>query len=118
MMKTIKLIGKTRAADIPQEWAIHNAPRPLYGTKTWEGDFIHGIFYAAIDPADEFAPGWLKENDRNDAYELVYLSREQAIPLAYQYYQDNFPKVVPNIDLDDPDIVDMMLRGWLRSENQ
>ena len=30
------------------DWAVWNAPRPLYGDECWEGDFRHGIFYAAV----------------------------------------------------------------------
>lgn len=116
-MKTVKVIGN-RPAHVPQDWPIHNAPRPLYGQKLWQGDFFHGIFYAAIDPADEYSPGFVKENDRNDAYELVYLAREQAIQQAFEYYQKNFPKIVDKIDLDDKDHQRMIITGWLRVENK
>ena len=48
----------TRPADIPADWTFYNAPRPLYGHKRWQGDFRHGIFFAAVmpegDPTDEF----------------------------------------------------------------
>ena len=40
----------TRPADIPADWTIYNAPRPLYGHKRWQGDFRHGIFFAAVAP--------------------------------------------------------------------
>ena len=33
---------------------IMNAPRPLIGKETWQGDFISGIFYALIDTNDQF----------------------------------------------------------------
>lgn len=116
-MKTLIRIG-TRPADIPQDWPIHNAPRPLYGTKTWEGDFIHGRFYAAIDPIEEFGEGWAKRNEDLDAYELVFISWEQAVNEAYQWYCDNLPKVAPKINLDDKEHQRMIITGWLKQVNQ
>lgn len=115
-MKTIIRIGP-RPADIPQEWPIHNAPRPLYGQKTWQGDFVHGIFYAAIDPADEYSAGFVRENERNDAYELVFMSKEQATNEALDYYRLNFPKIFPKIDMSDKDHQRMVIEGWIRNRN-
>jgi hypothetical protein len=38
-------------------WSVVNAPRPLCGRVTWEGEFRHGIYYAA-GPLEEYAKGW------------------------------------------------------------
>jgi hypothetical protein len=35
-------------ADLDPAWLIVNAPRPLLGDRTWQGQFRHGIFYAAM----------------------------------------------------------------------
>jgi len=50
-METKKLfIISEKPKDIPENWLIFNAPRPLLGDKEWQGDFQHGIFYVAVDP--------------------------------------------------------------------
>lgn len=38
-------------------WAVVNAPRPIPGAITWQGEFRHGIFYAAGNRAD-FGERW------------------------------------------------------------
>jgi hypothetical protein len=43
-------------------WFICNAPRPIYGTETWQGNFVSGVFYAAIDPTDTQAAWMLQRN--------------------------------------------------------
>ena len=55
-------------------WTVYNAPRPILGHDTWQGDFRHGVFYAAVapedDPADEFGdtPQFHKRNQDLDGY--------------------------------------------------
>jgi N12 class adenine-specific DNA methylase len=46
---TIIRLLDPRPEDVPSDYLIFNAPRPLLGDKDWTGDFLHGIFYAAID---------------------------------------------------------------------
>ena len=54
--------------DVPANWIVMNAPRPLLGTKTMEGGpFLSGRFYAAIDPADSAAAAFVAENVKLDA---------------------------------------------------
>jgi hypothetical protein len=76
-MKKLYIIAE-RPSHIPKHWIICNAPRPLMGTDTWGGDFRHGIFYAAIDPADEFAEMNLDTNRKLDAWELVFYTEGEA----------------------------------------
>ncbi len=72
-----------------EDWPIYNAPRPLYGTVTWRGDFASGIFYAAIDPEDGFAHDMEDQNQALDAREMEYLTEDEACALARTYYADN-----------------------------
>ena len=76
-MKKLHIIAD-RPPHIPKHWSVCNAPRPIMGTQTWEGDFRHGIFYAAIDPADEFVKMNLETNRKLDAYELVFYTEGEA----------------------------------------
>ena len=52
MQVTIFKTFDERPADISAGWIIMNAPRPLAGDKCWDGEFRHGIFYAAINPVE------------------------------------------------------------------
>ena len=68
-----------RPKAMPAEWRIFNAPRPIYGEETWEGDFLSGIFYAAVRPGHE-REGWMvEENRRLDAAELVFVPYADAL---------------------------------------
>lgn len=111
--KVLKVI-RNQPTEVPATWEIYNAPRPLYGSysKTWQGDFICGIFYAGIDPADEYADNWRKENASLDAKQLIFVTREQAIAEALEYYK-KFPKVLAEIDLEDSDHQGMLIDGWV-----
>lgn len=76
-MTTIK-IAEAFAPDwvkerIARGWTVWNAPRPLLGTehppKTFAGGSgaifdvpAHGVFFAAVDPADTFAPRFAEAN--------------------------------------------------------
>jgi hypothetical protein len=80
-MRTINkryTVVETRPArlSIPARWKVYNAPRPLLGDVTWQGEFCKGIFYAAVDPDGENAGRWIEVNRRMDADEVVTLSRE------------------------------------------
>lgn len=70
---------KERPADIPAGWTIYNAPRPLYGDTEWLGDFLAGMFYAAVDPNSNEAAWMIRTNETNQAAEVVYITEVQAI---------------------------------------
>jgi len=61
-----------RPENINSGWIIFNAPRPLVGNKTWQGDFISGIFYAAVDPSDAMAHDFISNNEMNGAKIIEY----------------------------------------------
>jgi hypothetical protein len=77
-MKILRIIG-SRPTQAPEGWEVYNAPRPIYGTVSWTGDFRHGSFYVAIDPKDERASFMIKENNLLRAYRLEYVSKEAVI---------------------------------------
>ena len=62
----------------PAGWTIWNAPRPIYGTTAWTGEFLCGMFYTAINPAESFAFEWMQENVRLDAALVVYVPFQEA----------------------------------------
>lgn len=87
-----------RPADVPETWTIYNAARPLYGHRTWQGPFRHGVFYAAVapegDPVDEFgdAPEFRKRNRELDGHVCRWVGRDEVMKygraLAEEYDLD------------------------------
>ena len=90
-MKKLHCIGYR--PDVPEGWLILNAPRPLVGTMTWSGDFLHGVFYSAIDPGDEFAAQSLEACRYLDAWEVIYWQYGDAIERIKQEYPQYADKV-------------------------
>ena len=86
-----------RPTNVPQTWEIHNAPRPLAGQTFWQGDFIHGVFYAAFAPDDQFAEMFTKTNGSLDAYRLTYYTEAQA----REELKKIFPRYADKIALQD-----------------
>ena len=91
-MKTKKLfIICERPKGIPENWLIFNAPRPLLGDEVWDGEFQHGIFYAAIDPDGYIPESWIKKNCELDGWLVEYISEEGAIQKAKDRYYTAYP---------------------------
>lgn len=57
--------------DVPEGCIVLNAPRPLPGHKTMEGDFLHGIFYSFIDPSQPNAMRLLKMAKELDGWIVI-----------------------------------------------
>ena len=115
--KFVKVIG-SRPSHIPADWPIFNAPRPLYGEPTWTGDFIHGIFYSTVDPSDSYGPGFISRNADLDAWQLEWISEEEAIEESLIYYRDRLPKLYVNINPTDKDHRGMLIDGWLERQRR
>lgn len=78
---------------IPADWLIFNAPRPLDASciclpnnqdvyLAWQGDFLHGRFFAAVNPEDHRA---IEENRLNDGWILQYHSDEEIKAWGVEY---------------------------------
>jgi hypothetical protein len=78
MATTLRVLGE-RPSTIPAGWEVWNAPRPLFGSLCWEGEFRRGVHYAAIDPADEWATRWARRNEQLDGWRLEWLPRETTL---------------------------------------
>jgi len=85
-----------RPAFVPDGWTIYNAPRPLYGStlpdgrQEWTGDFLHGIFYVAVDPADPYAARWVKENEQLHAWIVQYATDTEARVWVMEHYHAQY----------------------------
>ena len=82
--------------DVPEDWIICNAPRPINGTKRWTGPFIEGVFYAAIDPNDEQKDWMITSNTSNDAAQLIFYTEDELVSVGLTYYHLNYPNEIIN----------------------
>jgi hypothetical protein len=106
-----RIIG-LRPEQVPEGWAIYNAPRPLYGDKTWQGDFVHGVYYVAIAPHTPATALFREENALSDAWELEYVLPEAAIAEQMTWYEEHAPGLATQIDLNDTEIREKVIVGW------
>lgn len=121
-METRKVVNFPRPQEAPKGWEIYNAPRPLFGTRdgdkvyTWEGEFISGIFYAAINPDDPDAEMWREENEKLHATRLEFVTRQSVIDEMVAYYQQRYPDRVKKIfskhPLEEQKTQDMLIQTW------
>lgn len=95
---------------VPDTWEIYNAPRPLYGTKTWTNPqgMRSGWFFAAIDPDDQYADRWREETRRLHGQLCVNVSRKTVEDWVQWYYKRL-------IDDGDLDIGEFTYRNWCDS---
>ncbi len=105
-MTTLKMIGgrPTQTPDgqeIPDNYIIFNAPRPLYGQITWQGEFKHGIFYAALDPDDKYTGQGIRENESLDGWFCKWVTWAEVMEWAIGYYADYDIDVSPDVDQRD-----------------
>jgi hypothetical protein len=109
---------QTRPADIPADWPIYNAPRPLAGDRTWTGDFLTGRFYAAVDPAGPYAEEYTRRNVQNDAARLEYITPEEWDQAVTAYGATMAEEY--GIDLADFDRADVesSFANWLNEEDR
>lgn len=115
-MRTRRIIAE-RPVDIPNDWVIMNAPRPLMGHKEWRGDFVCGVFYVAISPVLK-EDHCLEFNESQDATILEYVAQQDVVDEMLAYYQAR-PKLWERLkdnDFDDPDVQDQLVSTWYNLE--
>ena len=85
---------------IEKGWEVYTAPRPIYGTESIRGGGGHGWFYAAIDPADDYA-----ERSRIDILRLgsnivQLVSNDEILKRVEAYYREQYPEEAEEIWAD------------------
>lgn len=65
-------------------WAVANAPRPIPGEVTWQGDFRHGVFYAAGD-LFMYGNSWASL----DAWPVVPITNQEVLSKLEAYCAEN-----------------------------
>ena len=71
--RDLKILVNVRDA-----WELWCASRPLYGNICWEGEWVHGRHWAAIDPVDPYADRFRAETVALDGWRVVRASRAEA----------------------------------------
>jgi len=98
-------------ADLPEGWLIANAPRPLGGQRTWEGQFRHGIFYAASPEIREGTFGWKAD----DAWLITFTTndaiRAQCAAKAAQHGYPTLEAAAAD-DITVEELASMMQLPW------
>lgn len=91
-MKSFGTFNLIRPDNVPRHWPVFNAPRPLPGSVTWEGDFLRGCHYSAVDPEDEWKQDTMRRIESLDGWqviehsECVFLAWLADQCKAYSYY--------------------------------
>lgn len=87
---------------LPAAYPIHNAPRPLYGDITWQGEFVSGIFYAAFDPEHPDAEFYTRRNAELNAIELTWVSEDEVKAWAREWAKtEDLEEVIEGIIAHD-----------------
>ncbi len=85
---------------IPADWLIFNAPRPLVGSEPpdhkangndfleWNGEWVRGLYFAAVNPKDPLAAHQVKQNVDLDAYLVRYMTEADVRAWFHRYYVD------------------------------
>lgn len=84
--------------EIPADWTVWNAARPLYGHEQWTGEFRHGLFYAAIDPCGESHQYFTVRNHELDGWICQWVTQEEVFQTVRSYYETRFPDQTVNWD--------------------
>jgi len=71
-------VDVTLPAGCKEYWEVYNAPRPFPATVTWQGEFISGVFYGAINPEDEFADENRERARQLDVTRLIFVPRAEV----------------------------------------
>lgn len=116
-MKTRRIIVE-RPVNIPNNWIIMNAPRPLLGHEEWRGDFVSGVFYVAMDPEEWDFVEMEDFNAGQDATILEYVTQQEVVDEMLAYYQAR-PKLWERLkdhDFTDPEIQKQLVETWYNLE--
>jgi len=73
---------------VPEGWIVYNAPRPLMGHEGWSGEFVHGIFYAAVNQEGEYADVYIKRNQELDGHIVKWVAKGDVLEWARRKLED------------------------------
>jgi len=122
LCKVRKAVGE-RPGNVPSHFIIYNAPRALYGQMNWTGDYLFGVFFAAVDPTDQFSGGFAENNRRLDAFIVEYVSQDEfqkiVMDFAINLYKENhltFDPIQARQNGDWRWLEENVIDGWREGE--
>jgi len=74
---------------LAESHVIFNASRPLPGHLTWQADFCHGVFYAAVDATKPDAVRLARQCISLDGWVLQFITEEAATTALQAWYDEN-----------------------------
>ena len=74
--------------ELPEGTEIYNAARPFPAHQEWTGEFLHGVFFGAIFPDQDFADEYRKRADALDASLIVFVTREEVTAWAIDHCKE------------------------------
>lgn len=87
---------------VPEGWIVYNAPRPLMGHEGWSGEFVHGIFYAAVNPESKDADFYNKHNQAVDGHIVKWVTKGDVLEWVRRKFEDyGIPEEFNCADYDD-----------------
>ena len=113
-IKTRFVLGQR--PDIPDHMEIYNAPRPLAGHSNWQGDFICGVFYVAIDPDLRDADELRNLTRQNAGTRLHWVDETTAFEEQRRWYLENYPDTAGEL-VDDPEYHDYVIDAYFNRIN-
>ena len=99
MKATIRTVLRDKDDILPESYKgmsfdnyyIFNAARPLHGQITWQGDFIHGVFYAAVDKDFAQSKVIIERNVNLDGHILQFVTESEV----REKLQAHYNKIAP-----------------------
>lgn len=88
---------KYELSDTSQTGILFNAPRPLWGTRAWQGVFCHGIFYTVVAFNDPQREQMIMDAHENDAWVLAFVEEHVAKSALWDEYMAKFPDLSPAV---------------------
>lgn len=89
-----QILGKK--PDAPYRWIVFNAPRPIKGDLYWEGEFVTGRFYVAVNPAGYMAKWCVQQNANLDAVICEYIEPQSIDTWAREEFGEDYDEADKN----------------------
>jgi len=103
-----------RPEQVGRDDLVFNAPRPIPGRVVFNGQFIHGRFYAAFEYSDDDYRLCLKRCHELDAVLVMYHDKDAEIAgireAVQEFYDAQRPGLVDVSEHGD----NVVLRSWLQ----
>lgn len=102
--------------EIPADWPIFNATRPIYGTFSWEHfyeDILRSGWWATVDPTDPLFGRIVQNIFDQDARQVYWVSEEEAYQEGVAHLKATEPATGDNLKIDQLVEKKYVSRDWV-----